>query len=184
MRLMNMADRQSATPVTHLQAGFAEGTSIRTEHGARAVETLRPGDKVITRYGKPVAIENVRSMDSHGTVIRVGRNAFNFGTPRRDLFLAPDQLVMLTAPVLEWLFDCTAALIPVRHLTAIRGVEEITLTQPQRMISMDLDAPRIVFGSGLAMATSPLGESHPIRTLSPKDIAELQDHVVELVAAA
>ena len=184
MRLMTMADRQNATPVEPVQNGFAQGTAIRTEHGARAVETLRPGDSVITRYGKPVQVVQVTEVQVSGPAVKVRKDAFNHGTPRRDLLVAPNQLVMLTAPVLEWLFDCTAALLPVRHLTKIDGVEMIELQSPTIMYRIELDAPRIVFGSGLAMATASMGDGHPIRTLKESDVVELQDHIKELVAAA
>lgn len=183
MRLMSMGDQNTATPVDPAISGFAEGTAIRTEHGARAVETLVPGDKVITRYGKPVAISRIAQAETTGPLVRVSKNAFNQGTPRRDLLVAPDQMIMLTAPLLEMLYDCNAALLPIRHMTCLDGVEEVTLSSPVRLLTLELDAPRIIFGSGLAMATRAMGAGHPIKTLDDADVALLHDHIDELVAA-
>lgn len=184
MRLMTMTKSEPAAPLASSVTGFGVGTAIRTENGAQAVETLRPGDRVITRYGKPVNILAVTETLPEQTVIRVDRNAFGQTTPRRDLVVGSGQLVMLTAPILDWLFDCTAALLPVRHLTCIAGINEIVLDRPQPLLRLQLDAPRIVFGSGLAMATESMGQDHAIRTLAASEVALLKDHIGELVAAA
>lgn len=183
MRLMNMADHKTAAAVSKTVSGFAEGTAIRTEHGARAVETLAEGDKVITRYGKPVAINRIVTTETTGPLVHVAKNAFSQGTPRREMLVAPDQMIMLTAPVLEWLYDCTAALLPIRHLTCLDGVQEVSLSTPVRVLTLELDAPRIIFGSGLAMATRAMWAGHPIKTLNDTDVALLHDHIDELVAA-
>ena len=51
---------------------FAAGTRLLTPHGERAVETLKPGDEVVTRAGR-----------SSGSVIDT---SIASGTPIRDLY--------------------------------------------------------------------------------------------------
>ncbi len=184
MRLMSMGEQRDAAAVNPVMTGFAQGTAIRTENGARAVETLRKGDTVITRYGKPVSVEDVVATPFVGSAIRINKNALSPGTPRRDLIVASDQLIMLTAPVLEWLFDCNAALVPAKHLTELDGVNAVQLTEPMEMIRLTLDAPRIVFGSGLALATSAMAPGHPIRALDDSDVVLLKNHIDDLIVAA
>jgi len=96
-------------------ACFAEGTRITTPSGPLNVETLRPGDMVLSaRRGLPVEVRWVghRHIDcarhpdpAKVLPVRIRAHAFGLGLPVRDLFLSPDHAVF-----------AEGALIPVRVL--------------------------------------------------------------------
>jgi hypothetical protein len=96
---------------------FARGTRLLTPQGYRAVETLRPGDPVITAAGarRPVRwlgwrtldLGGARHRDSQPVQIEVG--AFGQGIPSRPVVLSPQHAVCVPG-----------ALIPVGHL--VNGV--------------------------------------------------------------
>jgi hypothetical protein len=86
-------------------ACFAAGTHILTVDGEVPVESLRPGDHVITLVdgdSRPVPIvwigHRMVDLAAHpdpGTVvpIRIRRDAFAAGVPHRDLLISPDHAI-------------------------------------------------------------------------------------------
>lgn len=95
------SDGQGGTLVQEV-ACFLAGTHLRTPHGDRPVETLRPGDIVVTAAGRLVPIRWVgctridatRHPRPHRVApVRVRAHAFGRGKPVRDLLLSPDHAV-------------------------------------------------------------------------------------------
>ena len=86
---------------------YAAGTAILTPHGEVAVETIQPGDEVMTSEAghlvpRTVIWAGVREIDlvDHPkpdavAPIRLHRGALADGLPRRDLLLSPDHCLFL-----------------------------------------------------------------------------------------
>ncbi len=82
---------------------FLEGTLISTPHGLRLVETLQPGDLVLTAAGaaEPVRWMGVRKMAARfadklrGYPVRISAGALSQGIPTRDLLLSPEHAVLI-----------------------------------------------------------------------------------------
>lgn len=79
---------------------FAPGTRIATPFGARAVETLRAGDAVLTAAGAAgvlcwVGGWDTRADDPAQRAVRVLAGAFGPGLPTRDLVLSPRHALWL-----------------------------------------------------------------------------------------
>jgi hypothetical protein len=108
---------------------FLQGTAILTAAGPRPVETLAPGDEVVTLLGGSGHIVWI----GHRTIdctrhprpelvwpVCIAPDAFGRGAPDRDLFLSPDHAVY-------WM----GRLVPVKLLVngaTIRQVERRTVT--------------------------------------------------------
>jgi collagen type I/II/III/V/XI/XXIV/XXVII alpha len=93
---------------------FAAGTSIATGRGDLEVETLRAGDRVLLHDGRTTPIvwlgQRFVACARHTNPeqvwpVRVSKDAFGPGLPRRDLFLSPDHAVFVDG-----------VLIPVKYL--------------------------------------------------------------------
>jgi hypothetical protein len=140
------ASKDAGTGTVVTVACFAAGTGIDTPDGPRAIETLRPGDRVLTLSGQPVPItwlghrridcrRHPRPQDVHPIRIRAG--AFADNVPRRDLLLSPDHAI-----------HTEGVLIPVRALQndnsiAAQRVDEITY------FHLELPTHDIILAEGL-----------------------------------
>jgi Hint domain len=132
--------------VTDTAACFVRGVHILTVRGNIAIETLRIGDRVVTRSGqtRPIVWIGRREVDCarHPKPevvwpICVSRNAFGENLPSRDLLLSPGHNIF-----------SEGVIIPVEML-----VNEKTIAQRQvstvEYWHIELDAHDIVFAEGL-----------------------------------
>ena len=82
---------------------FLTGTRIATPDGARPIETLRPGDRVLTAEGAatPVLwvwrqeITNIFGLGEARAPIRVAAHALAPGCPARDLIVTADHALLI-----------------------------------------------------------------------------------------
>jgi hypothetical protein len=125
---------------------FATGTAIRTAAGDVAVERLRLGDRVVCAGGgvRPVVwigrrLVNVARHPAPETVapVRVRRDAFGDGLPRRDLLLSPDHAVY-----------ADGVLIPVKHLVDGRSIAQERVDEIEYW-HVELDKHDVVFAEDL-----------------------------------
>ena len=91
---------------TELLVCYTQGTMVETVGGEVAIETLRPGDQVMTLCGGelvPVPVIWVGhrrvSLSAHPeprmvAPIRIERSAFADDVPRRDLLVSPDHAIL------------------------------------------------------------------------------------------
>ncbi|MGB0497587.1 MAG: Hint domain-containing protein [Rubricella sp.] len=99
---------------------FTAGARIETPSGAVAIETLRPGDIVITAEGpRPVRwIGQRRIVAPRGRLAPVvfARGSIAPGVPVRETRLSPQHRVLLDGPQCELLFAAPEVLVPAIHL--------------------------------------------------------------------
>ena len=135
-------------------SGFLAGTRIRTEHGERAIETLQEGDRIITRNGKlreisSIAINTCASANATKRPIIISKGALGNGIPRRDLFVAQDQRILVSDPLVHRLFDCTSVLIAAKDLLWLDGVEVVKTNPVVTYVTVSFDEPGILYSSGV-----------------------------------
>ncbi|MBV9250519.1 MAG: Hint domain-containing protein, partial [Acetobacteraceae bacterium] len=126
---------------------YAAGTLILTTEGEKLVEEMAEGDLVITASGEqqPVKWVGKRHLDltrhrrPHlAAPVRIRRNAFAEGMPRRDLTVSPDHCILIEGK-----------LIPAKLL-----INEMTIVQERDRTSVDyyhieLDRHAILLAEGL-----------------------------------
>lgn len=125
---------------------FAEGTLIAAPHAARRIETLGPGELVMTARGAIRAVKWIGSMVSRPSrhprphevnPVRVRAGAFGDGLPVRDLRLSPGHAVYVDG-----------VLIPVSHL-----VNGATIVQEEVdeicYYHVELDSHDVLLAEGL-----------------------------------
>ena len=114
----------SSTGTDVVIACFAAGTRIATPTGETPVQSLRPGDLVLTQAGpQPIIWTGRRTIDltrhpnpEAARPIRIAAHAFAENTPARDLLVSPDHAIFHNG-----------ALIPAKHLL---NAQTITQDRP------------------------------------------------------
>jgi T5SS/PEP-CTERM-associated repeat protein len=128
-------------------ACFVAGTRILTAVGHAAVENLRVGDMVPTRFGGTVPIRWIghRRLDCRRhpdprllQPIRIGSGAFGDGIPARDLLVSPDHALFIDN-----------VLVPARLL--VNGASIVRETQCRKVTyyHVELDRHDILLAEGL-----------------------------------
>ncbi len=129
---------------------FAQGTRILTARGEVTVETLVPGDLVVTRGDDGVAERPVRwigrrriDLSAHPaplsvTPVRIARGALAKGVPARDLAVSPDHAIH---------FD--GCLVPARLLLNGRSVVQEAGRREVEYFHIELDRHAILIAEGL-----------------------------------
>ena len=112
--LISATDLEEMNVLGYCLSCFVTGTRIATLRGEVAVEDLREGDLVMSRFGGAVPVRWIghRRLDCRRHPrkqdvwpVRVTAGAFGPGRPRRDLRLSPDHAVFVEG-----------VLIPIRYL--------------------------------------------------------------------
>lgn len=102
---------------------FAKGTLIRTPAGERAVEDLRPGDRVITlHHGTQQLVSSMRNaVAGFGKMAPVRIAAGHFGATR-DLMVSQNHRILCQGPDIELMFETPKVLVAAKHLVGHPGV--------------------------------------------------------------
>ena len=116
---------------------FTPGTGIATPNGLKAVETLREGDRVVTRDNgikrvtwagsKVLTAENLREHDEWCPII-IRRGALGDGLPERDMKVSPNHRMLWTGGKLERVSGESEALMPAKFLVGLPGIERAAPT--------------------------------------------------------
>ena len=136
---------------------FGSGTLIATPNGDRAVETLAPGDLVITRDHGPqqvrwTAARTLRYPPSpeRQKPIQIKRHSFGPNLPCADLVLSPQHAVMLsTAQHADR--SGGEVLVKAKHLTAVPGVRQMKGCRDVTYVTLLFDRHEIITANGLAV---------------------------------
>jgi hypothetical protein len=147
--------------------GLLAGTVVTTPDGPRSVETLRPGDMVLTaeRGWQPLRWQGGIELPALPGFAPIRLRAPYHGLDR-DLVVLPDQPIALAGRDIEYQFGTERVLVAARDLVDGRRV----LTEPVRVTTLHchallLDRPEVVHASGGWVQSLNLGHiaQHPRR---------------------
>lgn len=140
-----MPDSPDASPPLGPSRGLAEGTRLFTLRGEVAVESLRPGDMLVSLSGRGAPMKRLAALHrTTGPAIRLAAGALGPGIPARDLVLGADQLLRLDG-----------LLIPARLLPETPGIgAEPALP----LLVPELAEPDLVVAAGTPVAALPVAE--------------------------
>ncbi len=130
---------------------FTPGTRILTPQGERAIETLRPGDLVITRDNGPQPIRwlGQRTVEGRGKFAPIAVNSTIMQGARRPLLVSPQHRLMFSGYRSQLLFGESEVLVAAKHLVDgqdVRIAERSLVTY----FHMMLDQHEIVYAEGAA----------------------------------
>ena len=151
-----------------LRHALPAGTHVLTAAGARPVEALAPGDRVITR---DLGMAVVRAVHSHALapgapMVRLPAGALGRGRPERDLDLPPDQPVALRGWRARTLFGAREA-----RVAAARLVDGVVVRRVRGAggpaVALVLDQPAALFAEGLEVISASAEAAPPGGAAAP-----------------
>jgi Hint domain/Nidogen-like/RTX calcium-binding nonapeptide repeat (4 copies) len=129
---------------------FTEGTRIRTPHGDRLIEHLRPGDVVLTRDHGPQVLRwiGASGVQGSGQFAPIAFDTGAFGNDR-PLLVSPQHRMLYEGGLATLYFDTPEVMVPAKHLvngSTIRQVERDRV----RYIHLLFDNHEVIWANGAA----------------------------------
>jgi hypothetical protein len=160
---------------------FTPGTRISTPEGARAVETLREGDRVLTKDNGAQEIQWIGARRMTGArlfamprlrPVRFRAGALGVERPDQELVVSPEHRVVISGDVARALFNTDEVLVQARDLINGRTVVVDGKLKEVTYVHLLLPAHQIVWANGIETESF-----HPantaLSTLSANDRARL-----------
>jgi len=132
---------------------FPAGTPIATPQGEATVETLAPGDAVLTLRGPATVRHVATTLHDPATAptrllpVLVARDACGEGKPRADLLMPPQQLLYVKDAALP-----QGALAAVGALVNGTTIRRTGAGGPVAWVRVELETPGVLLAAGLAVA--------------------------------
>lgn len=166
---------------------FTPGTMIQTDRGEMAVETLRVGDRVLTRdrgyraivwVGRRGLTAAEMQDQPHLVPVRIARDALGAGMPARDMHVSPQHRLLAQGPRARLLFGAHEVLIPALHLVGYPGISRSVIASTD-YIHVMCDQHEVIMSDGIWTESFQPGD----QTLAGLDAAqrcELDEIFVDL----
>lgn len=138
---------------------FTPGTRILTQHGERAVETLTPGDMVVTRDNglQPVRWIGRSTVAGQGKAAPISLAASVMDGAQRDLLVSPQHRILFAGYKAELLFGTSEVLVAAKHL--VDGVDvRISECRAVTYLHVMLDRHEVIYAEGAATESFHAGE--------------------------
>ncbi len=139
---------------TEPATGLSEGTRVMTIEGARPVETLAAGDRLVTRQGVRRLREIRERTEAGGPVaVTIRASALGHGRPEADLTIGSDQKVILRGWRAGALFGAACGGFPALRLVDGAHVR-VAVTGPLRMFDLVFGTEQTVYAEGIEVGTT------------------------------
>ena len=135
---------------------FTPGTLIATPRGEVPVESLKEGDRVITRDN---GIQEIRWMGAKGLTGRellqkehlkpvlIQKGSLGYGLPERDMLVSPNHRVLVNNDKTALYFEEREVLVAAKHLTGLAGVSRVD-TMKTTYIHFMFDQHEVILSDG------------------------------------
>jgi CshA-type fibril repeat protein len=131
---LNPTGSLTFTNIENVIPCFTPGTLIATPRGEVPVESLRPGDKVVTRDNgiqeirwvgeKALSGQDLR-LNSHLQPVFIKRGSLGNGLPEQDMMVSPNHRVLVANDRTQLYFDEHEVLVAAKHLVGTQGVHAV-----------------------------------------------------------
>ena len=135
---------------------FTPGTLIATPRGEVPVESLRAGDRVITRDN---GIQEIRwvgrrdlgwaelSANPHLKPVLIRAGSLGHGLPERDMLVSPNHRLLVANDRTQLYFDEHEVLVAAKHLVTAQGVQSVSV-ESTAYIHFLCDRHEVVLSNG------------------------------------
>ena len=171
---------------------FAEGTLIDTAQGPQRVETIAPGDLVMTRDAgmQPIAWVGHRTLTERDLAqkpglcpIRIRAGALGMGVPATDLVVSPQHRILVRSRIAMRMFDAQEVLVAAKQLLSVPGIEWATDYQTVTYHHIMFAGHQIVLANG-AEAESLFTGAEALKSVGPAACREIFDLFPDIADAA
>ncbi len=154
--LGNVVGSMAFSNIENVIPCFTPGTRITTDRGEVLVETLRAGDRVLTRDHGWQAIRWVGRHDlgladlivqPSLQPVRIAAGAMGNGLPLRDMLVSPQHRMLVEGAVPEMWFGTDQVLVAALHMTDMPGIAQV-LTRGISYIHLMCDRHEIIRADG------------------------------------
>jgi len=150
--------------MVHSLPCYAPGTLIDTPDGPRAVETLMPGDRVMTLDHGPqpilwtsLATQPLAEAEVEARPVLIKAGALGHNLPAQDLIVSPQHRILVGgAGQLQPIFG-SVALVPAKSLTSLRGIRHMMGKTSITWVHFACDRHEVVYANGCLSETLLLG---------------------------
>ncbi|MGI3171423.1 Hint domain-containing protein [Pseudooceanicola sp. C21-150M6] len=135
---------------------FTPGTLIATPRGEVPVESLREGDRVITRDNGIQEIRWLGMKDlagrellkaEHLQPVLIQKGSLGYGLPERDMLVSPNHRVLVNNDKTALYFEEREVLVAAKHLTGLAGVNRVE-TARTTYVHFMFDQHEVVLSDG------------------------------------
>lgn len=158
---------------------FTPGTLLATPEGDRPVETLAPGDLLMTADNGPQTICWIgRSehawpgTDDKHKPIQIKEGALGNGVPSRDLSVSPQHRVLMAGPQVLKMFGTPEVLALAKGMTGLPGIRVMKGKKAVSYISVLMDRHEVLIAEGARTESFYPGPT-ALRMLSPRPKDEI-----------
>ncbi len=160
---------------------FRNGTLITTDRGERPVETLRPGDLVLTRDNGLQPIRWIGAKRVSGTLmqafprmrpVRIRAGALGDGLPARDLYLSQQHRILVRSQIARHVTGQPEVLVAAKFLTELDGITVQDDSADLTYFHILFDRHEILLSEG-AQTESLFTGPEALKAVSPEDRAEI-----------
>ena len=152
----NVTGTLNFSNIESVVACFTPGAMILAEQGEVPIETLKPGDRVLTRDNgfQTIRWTGRRNLSLAELIaqpcfypIFIPAGALGAGLPERDMMVSPQHRMLLSNPRAELMFGEHEVLVAARHLAGLAGITQ-RLTAGISYIHLLFDQHEIIRADG------------------------------------
>jgi serralysin len=176
----NIIGRTTYSEIEQVVICFTPGTLLATVRGEVAVEKLRAGDRIFTRdngiqtlvwAGKRDLTGPDLQMHPEFNPVHIRKGALGSGTPDHDLLVSPNHRMLIASNMAEVLFGEREVLVAAKHLTSLKGVDQVQSTNVQ-YIHLMFEKHEIVLANGAWTESFQPGD-HSLKGIADAQRAEI-----------
>ena len=145
----------SFTGIEEIVPCFTPGTMMATARGAVAIETLREGDKVITRDHGYQEIRWIGSRDvdrrwmnkaQHLQPVMIRKDALGEGIPLADMMVSPNHRMLIADANVATYFGDSEVLVAAKHLVGKPGISQANVAEAS-YIHLMFDRHEVIYAN-------------------------------------
>ncbi|MGB1390542.1 MAG: Hint domain-containing protein, partial [Paracoccaceae bacterium] len=122
----------------------------RTPHGDRAIETLHPGDMILTQDSgpQPLCWIGSRAVPATGDLAPISLNPVLFAEAQAPLLVSPQHRILWEGPRAQLLFGSREVFLPAKHLVGA-GLAHSLPGDTVTYIHLMLPQHEVIFANGV-----------------------------------